>query len=280
MKRHIIAITIILSSFIAVVGSCNEYVQIPIPPHDSHEAVSITVGIKGDTLDEAVLRAFVVKNGDTLYDPDDWELYFPGCSRPTFEWYRVVVRADPTDKTVKYDSIEYLDGGIDLWEENIPLIPDQQWGTWYYKVRLTYDSFPPNQPPVRLWKESAGSAPDLFHTSHIHYPFGDPIAEKASEYIRVPYVLGIARDINGVWVGKIFYNGFFGLDCSGLATYAYNAVGENLSVDLTDATKLRTYYKKEGIMPDDTGFLQTGDLIFVAPYGNRSRHVIVVGPYT
>ena len=277
MKRNLISIRIILFSLIAVVGSCNEHIHIPIPPHDSHEAVSIIVGIKGDTLDEVILSAFVVKNSDTLYRSEDWALHFPECSRPTFKWSRVVVRADTIDKKVKYDSTEYMDEGIDLWEENIPLT-ELQWGTWYYKVRLTYDSLPPDQPLVGLWKESAGSLPGLFRTSHAYYIFADPIAEKASEYIRVPYVLGTATDINGEPVGKTHYNGFFGLDCSGLATYAYNAVGENLSVNYTNTGVLRSYYKKEGIMPDDTGLLQTGDLIFVAPWG--SRHVMTVGPYT
>jgi len=220
----------------------------------------------------ASLRVYKDNIGEVT--ENTWDSFFPDCDRPYMEWYLIDVYADTSDKIVKYDRIFLTESGYDLWEW-YPDIPKHlgkgmiQWGTWYFQVRLTYDSLTPDGIVTR--EQVSASGTELLYINTFYHG-GNPAIETAEKYIRVPYVYGWSYDEYNNLVGKAYHNGYFGLDCSGLACYAYNAWGEGLDVGYDNTDNLRAYYLKPGLGIDD---VEEGDLIFVNPRG--SNHVMLVG---
>lgn len=119
---------------------------------------------------------------------------------------------------------------------------------------------------------------DLFRVSvKGNYPTSE-IVEWASSYLGVPFVFGIYNPHNwydpapneyGQGILKHLHKGYEGLECSGLAGWAYVWVGEDLrpeyeedSVDIvmTGATKLKELYGKANQEPDSA---RDGDMWFI-----------------
>jgi len=258
--------------WLILINSCA--MELPVPSDESTVEQAIWVRLDLDTAQIALGASLRVYKGNREVTEDTWNAFFPDCERPYMKWYLIDVYADTIDKIVKYDRVFSSANGYDMWEW-YPCIPKDsaktiQWGTWYFQVRLTYDSLTPDGIVTR--EQVSASGTDLLYVSAFYHG-GNPIIETAEKYIRVPYVYGWSYDEYGNPVGKTIDDGHFGIDCSGLACYAYNALGEGLDVDTDNTTRLREYYLKPELGIDD---VVEGDLIFVNPGG--SNHVMIVGP--
>lgn len=220
------------------------------------------------------LAAFIIYHKDTIrttYGPE--ETPWPS-TQPYFTWIRVQPRSEKiADKkyVVHYDSIIENTGPLyNEWEYQ----PTTEMGTNYYKVLADFDDLG-GEGHVYL-----NSAPDsegikLTIVPNIGSSFPLPVEKYAAMYLKVPYVYGYHKDEDGHIVGKCYYSGFRGIDCSGLASYAYNdAYFEGIDVCNTNAEMLYEKYHISGATYDDK---QPGDMIFLDMDGNGTAdHVGIV----
>jgi len=259
--------------------SCGiEPIQIP-PDEEGTEADWLKVEIHtpfGDARGGKVWVYLITENGDIRLTQDNWDTYFPdSVSRPYMTWYLINVYSD-RDNEVHYDSIFEQASGYDMWEW-YPEISKKlgiQWGTWYFRVKLSYQDYDSGG----AYYQYSPTGIRLYRVS-MAYDYSCAATETAETYIRVPYVYGEHLDENGAMTGKNHISGYFGIDCSGLVGYAYNALGANLDIGSTCTWVLKDSFAIANSNTDEWwNSVVEGDIIFVRPHGSGSEHVMYVGP--
>ncbi len=187
-------------------------------------------------------------------------------------------RVGYADSTVLGDWTGSFQGFGWGWQENQKNMYE---GTLRYRVHVENRDLLGNL----LQEATTPRGTDLFRVSvKGNYPTSD-VVKWASSYLGVPYVLLTYPPPNGrniyydpPWndhtiktkIAKYRKKGYEGLDCSGLAGWAYIWVGEDLDnnpatvdsvdIDNTGATLLKTYYGKENLTVDSA---QDGDMWFI-----------------
>ncbi len=142
---------------------------------------------------------------------------------PYFTWIRVrpySTKDTAYEYTVHYDSIIEESGPLyDKWEYT----PTTEMGANYYKVLADFADLDGGG-SIHLNSASEGIK------LRIRANFGNftnIVVKEASLFIKVPYVYGMHNDEDGNYVGKCYggtktFQGYYGVDCSGLATLAYD----------------------------------------------------------
>jgi len=166
--------------------------------------------------------------------------------------------------TVHYDSIIENSGPLyDQWEYT----PTTEMGANYYKVLADFSDLNGGS------SVNCNSALEGIKLTIWVNPgsFTNQVVKIASWFLKVPYVYGMHDDEDGNYVGKCYggtktYQGFYGTDCSGLATlsydfaYYYGHPDEWMNVCNTNAQMLYNKYHKSGLTFSDR---QPGDMVFI-----------------
>ncbi len=189
--------------------------------------------------------------GSTIYTENTWP--YPQ-NPPMFYWYEVLPLSNAS-WVVHYGSITRSDSGAGMWSWE----PSTSEGTYYYKVKVIFTDA---NGPDTLVSGSGISLFSCYNAGNVPQNLtGQQIVWWATTYVRVPYVLGTVQDEYGDYVSKCMNEGRSGIDCSGLASYAYNmGAGGSIDVCNTNAEELWEMYGIPGSHWEDR---QTGDMIFI-----------------
>lgn len=235
--------------WVIILGCTQEGKSLPNNP--------VECAIKEDYSD-GKLRAKVVYTGK-IYNNSNWPY-----GTPYFTWYKIqpVVKND----VVCYEksTIEYGAGKHECNWENIIGIR-----RYRFEVSNVDGKSGSSHRGVKAFKIIRGGG------------FDNNIVNTASSYIRVPFVLGREKDVHGEEISKGEFRGYGGLDCSGLAGWAYLRNGIDInpsySTDLQkiDNTNAQMLYDSFKVANAKYGEWQSGDMIFVDAYPESNPDGVV-----